>query len=211
MLQRLLRFPSKIAFLVSSQRKVDQRTREFILPRTRRAELAEAAHLLAEQGLTCGALSELSVRLPGDRMAISAQNLWFAAAREEDFTISSLTHAHLILFNPRPAANNAWHRLVYQATQAEAVLLCHPRKILAYSFTPISLDTSLLPAASRELATIRWAAPEDEAIAAAAALGRVTLVRGIGLLVWAESLNAAAALAETAEILLHIHTNLGRS
>jgi ribulose-5-phosphate 4-epimerase/fuculose-1-phosphate aldolase len=208
-LQQLMRFPTKIAYLVSSQGKVDQRSREYILPRSRRIELAEAACQIANRGLALCMLSELSMGMRGERFSINAENLWFPAAHEEDFTIASLNHDHLILSKPQPAAHTLWHRRIYQSTQAGAVLLCQPRSALQCSFAPVSLDANLLPDASRAVKNIVWASPEVDEIVHAAGSSQVILVKGIGLLVWADTIQEAAALAETTEVFLWAHCTVG--
>lgn len=198
--ERMMKFSSKVAMLVSSQNKVDTRTRDAILPRLVRKSLVEAAQLAADRRLAVGTLAEISLRLPGEKIAINRAETWFARAADEDFTVASLTHARALIASQIPAPHLAWHLLIYNATPAEALFLCQPVAVLRVAEKQVALDPNLLLDAAQVVGDVGYVLPQETDIQLAAGAHRAVMIRGIGLLVWGEDPLQVISLAETIDL-----------
>lgn len=198
-LERMMKFSTRIAMLVSSQNKVNTRTREAILPRAVRKTLVEAAQLAAERGLAFGVLAELSLRLPGQKLAINQAGTWFAHASDDDFTIASLAHGRPIIAGQEPAWHVGWHRLIYNITEAQVILICQPVACVRIAGLKLKLDAQILPDAARAIGKVGYAQPEETDIQSAVTTSRALLITGVGLLVWGDDLNQVIGSAETVD------------
>jgi len=196
--QKMIKSSSRVADLVSSPERVDQKTRNVLLPTAARAALVEAAHLAAERRLAAGTLAELSQRLAGDRFAITAREVWFPGLTEDDFNVISVSSGRVLLENPLAARHAEWHREVYRLTGAGAVLLCQPLAAFKAAARPVTLNPDLAPV----MAGLRWCEPDEAAIAAAVPFSSALLLTGCGLLVWGANFREAAGLAESIEFCL---------
>lgn len=204
MFNRLVKFTSDIALLVSSQRRVDDKTREVLLPRALRKTLMEAGRLAAERQLTAGLLSEISVRLPGDKLAVNKYGAWFPHLSEDDFVIAALTHERALIKGAPPSQHLNWHRWAYTSTPALAALLCQPVS------TIIAAQNGCLPTAqalvdvSEVVSDIAFVPPAEEAIRPALISHPVLFIQGHGLFIWGKDIFQILALAETIELLSNI-------
>jgi ribulose-5-phosphate 4-epimerase/fuculose-1-phosphate aldolase len=196
--QKMIKSSSRVADLVSSPERVDQKTRNVLLPTAARAALVEAAHLAAERRLAAGTLAELSQRLAGDRFAITAREVWFPGLTEDDFNVISVSSGRVLLENPPAARHAEWHRAVYRLTGAGAVLLCQPLAAFKAAARPVTLNPDLAPV----MAGLRWCEPDEAAIAAGVPFSSALLLTGCGLLVWGANFREAAGLAESIEFCL---------
>lgn len=194
-----MKFSTKVAMLVSSQHKVDAKTRDVFLPRALRKTLAETARLAADRRLAFGTLAEISLRLPGDKMAINRAGTWFASTNEEDFIAVSFTHDRAMITSQPPAAHAQWHRLIYTSTPAEAVFLCQPEGVLQIAEMQLTLNPDLLPDAAKIAGDLPYTLPADVTLQSIACDYRVILIKGIGLLMWGEGVIQTVSLAETIE------------
>lgn len=200
--QKMIKSSSRVADLVSSPERVDQKTRNVLLPTAARAALVEAAHLAAERRLAAGTLAELSQRLAGDRFAITAREVWFPGLTEDDFNVISVSSGRVLLENPPAARHAEWHRAVYRLTGAGAVLLCQPLAAFKAAARPVTLNPDLAPDLAPVMAGLRWCEPDEAAIAAAVPFSSALLLTGCGLLVWGANFREAAELAESIEFCL---------
>jgi ribulose-5-phosphate 4-epimerase/fuculose-1-phosphate aldolase len=200
MFNRLVKFSTDIAMLVSSQRRVDNKTREVLLPRAVRQTLTEAGRLAAARQLTTGVLSEISMRLPGDKLAINVNGAWFPHLSEDDFVVAALAHERTIIKSLPPSQHVNWHRWAYTSTPALAALLCQP------AATVLAALKGCLPAAGMlaempELASdVPLVAPTDEEIQKSLVSHPVLFIQGYGLFIWGQDLFQILALAETIDL-----------
>lgn len=198
-LERMMKFSTRVAMLVSSQSKVDTKTRDVILPRAVRKSLVEAAQLAANRRLAVGTLAEISLRLPAGKMAINRSETWFANAADEDFTAVSLTREKAFITSQTPAQHASWHRVVYASTPAQAVFLCQPAAALRAAERQLALQPLLFQDAARLVGEVAYALPQEADIRAAVGDHRAVLIRGIGLLVWGETPVQVLSQAEIIE------------
>jgi ribulose-5-phosphate 4-epimerase/fuculose-1-phosphate aldolase len=201
---RLVKFTTDIALLVSSQRRVDDKTREVLLPRALRKTLTEAGRLAAERQLTVGQLSEISMRLPGDKLAINKDGAWFPHLSEDDFVVAALAHERTLIKASLPSQHVNWHRWAYTFTPAQAALLCQPVSAV------LAAEQGCLPAA-RIFADVPQLAsdviivtPTEEDIQKSLMSHPVLLIQGYGLFIWGQDLFQVVALAETIDLLCKI-------
>ncbi len=204
MLLRIMKFSSNIVKLLSSQNKVDIKTREALLPLATRKMLVEAAHLASERHLAIGPLAEISLRLPGRKMAINVNDAWFAHIENEDFTIASLQHDRRLIEKEPPSKHTPWHRLIYNNTPADAIILCQPTAALVMARLKHRLHLEFLLDAVQIVGNVGCVEPFESDIKKELMTNRAVLIQGIGMVVWGENLFQVVALAETIEHWCHI-------
>lgn len=106
--------------------------------RAARAQIVDAAHRLAAQGLSPGSSSNLSARV-GDQVAITATGAHMATLTSEQVSIVSL-HGELIDGDLAPTSELELHLGVYRAAPAGAVVHTH-----SAAATTLSLVIDELP------------------------------------------------------------------
>ena len=190
-LKRLARVSTDIVMLVNGQRRVSDKTRRALVPSKLRTELVDAAKRAAERGLVVANLSEISARVGGGRLVINRQGAWLADLSAGDLAVLPARSDRSIL-GLAPSRHAAWHRLIYESTEAAAVLLCQPASALLAAGLNRSPDPADL------VGDLMVVEPQDRTIKAALEGRSALLIRGHGLLVWGPSPMAAVGLAETA-------------
>jgi methylthioribulose-1-phosphate dehydratase len=212
---RLVKFTSDIAMLVSAQRRVDDKTREVLLPRALRKTLMEAGRLAAERQLTVGLLSEISMRLPGDKLAVNKNGAWFPHLSEDDFIIAALAHERALIKSAPPSQHLNWHRWTYTSTPALAALLCQPVSTIIAAQNGCLPTTQALADVSDIASDIVFVPPTEEAIRPALISHPVLFIQGYGLFIWGKDIFQILALAETIEVLskisLHVQDKVRRN
>lgn len=186
-----------IVHLVNAPRSSEARLREAVAPRAVQSALCEGAHLAVERGLAAGTLAEISLRLRGGKLLINSAGAWLARLAGSDLAVVSIQQEWTAA-DTAPARHVAWHRAIYAATDAAAVVLCQPAAAMVIANTRTQLDPACLRDAPTATDGLIWAAPETEAIRLMAARNRVLLIPGYGMLAWGESVTDALARAETA-------------
>ncbi len=200
MLKRLAKYSTDIAMLVSSQGRVDTKTREVLIPREVRKTLVEAGRLAAERQLTAGTLPEISMRLPGDKLAINIDGAWFPHLSEDDFAVAALAHERTLIKSMPPSQHVNWHRWAYTSTPAQAALLCQPVSAVLAAGKGFLPATRMLTDALEIATDVTFVTPTEEEIRKSLATHSALLIRGHGLFVWGKDLFQVLAIAETVDL-----------
>lgn len=154
-----------------------------------RAGMIEAAAQAAQLGLVAGQLSEASLRLAGDKFLVTAAGSWFYELQDADLLLASDAPDKGFAEEALPAQ---WplHLAGYrQAPQAGAALLGHPAAALALMAQGRLPDPGLLSGAEALGQVVLCA--EAEQVNQALGAARVLFVKGVGILVFAETLPQA--------------------
>lgn len=196
-LKRLARVSTDIVMLVNGQRRVSDKTRQALVPSNLRTQLVEAAQRATERGLVVANLSEISARLASGRLVINRQAAWLADLSASDFAVLAAGSDRPML-DLAPSRHVAWHRLIYDVTEAAAALFCQPNAALLAATLNRPPSPDVLPDAAEIVGDLVVVEAEEPELKAALEGRRALLVRGYGLLVWGPSPTDVVGLAETA-------------
>ena len=198
MLNYLAKISMQAVSLVNSQQKVEVKTRDILVPRLLRKSLIEIAHQASNGGLSVGLLGEISARLSSARFVINAYDTVFASMKEENLLIidlqGSCTGEKL-----QPACHMAWHKMIYSHTQANYVLYCQPRFAMHFANKMELPQARFMLDASDRIGGITCTTAEDSSIYDAIVQHHAVLIKGYGLLVWAEEIEHLLSRAEIVE------------
>lgn len=182
-----------------------RRVRETVVPRRTRELFVSQVRLAAERGLTAGTLAEASLRLDEHRLLITAPGSWAASFGEDDLRIGAL-HEHKSLAQEEMPPHANWHRAIYLATDAMAVLLSQPPAALAAAACRSLPAPELLEDAARDLGPLALleitnptvSSPDDDGLDFSPLVEgrRALLLPGYGVLSWGDDLPQAIARAE---------------
>lgn len=149
------------------------------------ADAAQAAHL----GLTAGQLSEASLRLAGDKFLVTAAGSWLYQLQDADLLLAS--EADKGFAEDGLPVHWPLHVAGYRkAPQAGAALLGQPAAALALMGQGKLPDPGVL-ASAEALGKFVICAAEAEQVHQALGDARVIFVKGVGVLVFAETLQQA--------------------
>lgn len=175
---------------VAKPRALTSEVRDLFAADAVRAEMIETAAHAAQLGLLAGQLSEASLRLAGDKFLVTAASSWLYQLQDADLLLASDAPEKGFAEEAMPAH---WplHLAGYrQASQAGAALLGHPAAALALMAAGKLPDLGLL-AGAEALGKLVMCAAEAEQVSQAFSAARVIFVKGVGVLVFAETLQQA--------------------
>ncbi len=198
MLNYLTKISMQAVSLVNSQQKVEVKTRDILVPRLLRKSLIEIAHQTSNGGLSVGLLGEISARLSSARFVINAYDTVFGSMKEEDFLIIDLQDS-CTAEKLQPACHMPWHKMIYSHTPAKYVLYCQPRYAMHCANKMELPQPRFMLDASERVGGITCTTGEDSSICAAIIQHHVVLIKGYGLLVWAEEIDHLLSRAEIVE------------
>ncbi|NPV87748.1 MAG: class II aldolase/adducin family protein [Anaerolineae bacterium] len=194
MFDRLSKASRDVVNLVSTQSRVDAKTRDILIPRPTRKILVETARLVFEENLSAGFLSELSMRLSGGKMAINALNTSFATLSEGDFAILNLNNGKTVT-SVIPSRRVGWHCLAYNLTNANFAILCQPVASMIMAHKMALPDFALFEDAEEAIDRITCSTPDDDTLRKLIPENHAILIRGCGLFVWGETPQSTLARA----------------
>ncbi|MBX3047522.1 MAG: class II aldolase/adducin family protein [Anaerolineales bacterium] len=174
---------------VAKPRAIGSDVRDLFATEAVRAGMIETAAQAAQLGLVAGQLSEASLRLAGDKFLVTVAGSWLYQLRDADLLLASDAPEKGFAEEALPAH---WHLHLAgyrQAPQAGAALLGHPAAALALMAQGNLPDLGLLSGADA-LGTLVICA-EVEQVKHALSTARVLFVKGVGILVFAETLQQA--------------------
>ncbi|MCL4257412.1 MAG: class II aldolase/adducin family protein [Anaerolineales bacterium] len=175
---------------VAKPRAIGSDVRDLFATEAVRAGLIETAAQAAQLGLAAGQLSEASLRLAGDKFLVTAAGSWLYQLQDADLLLASDAPDKGFAEDALPAQ---WHLHLAgyrQAPQAGAALLGHPAAALALMAQGRLPDPGQLSGAEA-LGTLVMCAAEAEQVKQALSAARVLFVKGVGILVFAETLQQA--------------------
>jgi ribulose-5-phosphate 4-epimerase/fuculose-1-phosphate aldolase len=193
--KRLARLSSDIVALVNGQRRVDDKTRQALVPAAVRKSLLEAAHRAGDRDLVVALLSEISLRLPSGRIVANGDGTWLADLSEKDLAVVAAGGTRSML-GAAPCRHMAWHQWVYEGTGAAATLLCQPAAAIRLAQLGHSPRPDALPDAADLVGEVPIVEAEEGQIKSALANSGALLIRRYGLLVWGDSAMNAVGIAE---------------
>jgi len=174
---------------VAAPRALGSDVRDLFAADAVRATMIEAAAQAAQLGLVAGQLSEASLRLAGDKFLVTAAGSWLYQLQDDDLLLAS--EADKGFAGQALPAHWPLHLAGYrQMPQAGAALLGHPAAALALMAQGRLPDPGLL-AGAEALGKIVICAGEPEQVQQALGESRVIFVKGVGVLVFAATLQQA--------------------
>lgn len=174
---------------VAKPRALTSEVRDLFAADAVRAEMIETAALAAELGLVAGQLSEASLRLAGDKFLVTAASSWLHQLHDDDLLLAS--DADKGFAEEGLPAHWPLHLAGYRLMpQAGAALLGHPAAALALMAAGKLPDPGVL-AGAEALGNFVICAAEAEQVSQAFGAARVIFVKGVGVLVFAETLQQA--------------------
>lgn len=182
----------------ASNAAVGRQVRETIIPRRMREAFIAHARLVVDHGLTAGTLTEMSQRLDEALFIITAPGSWAATFGEDDLRIGAI-HEQKSLAQEEMPRHAQWHRLIYGAGVADAVLLSQPPAALTAAALRLVPAPELLVDAAADIGSLAVFEIVDPAILPSddELVGRhALLLPGYGLLSWGDDLSQAIARAE---------------
>ncbi|MCE1253582.1 MAG: class II aldolase/adducin family protein [Anaerolineae bacterium] len=198
MLNYLAKISNQAVSLVNSQQKVEVKTRDILVPRLLRKSLIEIAHQASNGGLSVGLLEEISARITDERFVINALNTSFKFLDDDDFIIADVQGLN-VNEELQPARHMLWHRFVYKNTPAKYVLYCQPRYATGFANQMLLPQAQFLADAADSVGGITCVLPEDNLVRDSIIHHHAVLIKGHGLLVWAEDVKQILARAEVVE------------
>lgn len=175
---------------VAKPRALTSEVRDLFAADAVRAEMIATAAHAAQLGLVAGQLSEASLRLAGDKFLVTAASSWLYQLHDDDLLLASDAPEKGFAEDALPAH---WplHLAGYRQTpQAGAALLGHPAAALALMAAG-KLPAPGLLAGAEALGNFVMCAAEAEQVSQALGPARVIFVKGVGVLVFAETLQQA--------------------
>lgn len=206
MLKAYQRLTLRLVERVNRHRRLPVRTREALAPPKVSAALLDSFRQASERGFTAGPLGEASVRLQGGKLLITPKHAWPASLSAGELQIASIK-GEWASDNDLLPAHLAWHRAIYRASNAQAVLLSQPASALVLAQRGEHLDPIVFPEAEGACGGIAYLDDETEAIAEASARSGVIMLGSLGILAFGA--RPAEALARTAIITRWSEIQLG--
>ncbi len=174
---------------VAAPRALGSDVRDLFAADAVRAAMIEAAAQAAQLGLVAGQLSEASLRLAGDKFLVTAAGSWLYQLQDGDLLLAS--EADKGFAEQALPAHWPLHLAGYRrAPQAGAALLGHPAAALALMAQGKLPDLGVLASAEAP-GKIVICAGEPEQVQQALGESRVLFVKGVGVLVFAATLQQA--------------------
>ena len=194
MLEAYQRITNNLVRRVNEQRGIRGSVREAMAPRKLRQQFVADCRAAAQQEVVTGMLAEASVRLIADKFLITERHCWWPQLEEENLVIAAQNREWFVGKQALPERVD-WHRLVYAATEARAVLLCQPVAVLRLAALGWLPDGKVWLDVETAVSAPILTTPDNVTVALVD--HDVVLVAGVGLLTTAASLNQAIARAET--------------
>jgi ribulose-5-phosphate 4-epimerase/fuculose-1-phosphate aldolase len=219
MFKRYQRATLDVVGMVNANRSVQTRLSQSIA-RIQREHLLAVARASLDLGMVAGRLGEISLLVTGGKLLLTMRGVWFGA----------LTDRQLVVCGQEPNAaldtldlptHVEWHRTIYAATDAKAVLLMQPAGLLALGTGATRHAVSVQDdgahvgtrySASATLSSANFQLAWDDAggiafvegdsadaIALAATAYGVVVMRGVGALAHGADGNEALAKLHSAE------------
>jgi ribulose-5-phosphate 4-epimerase/fuculose-1-phosphate aldolase len=197
MLKQFQRATWKVVDLVNSPRKTQKITRSAVASRVIFNQFLGAARIADGKNYFAGSLGEMSMRASGGKILINSKNIPFSMLDEETLLLAGSKQGQpdeeLELPN-----HIDWHRLVYQYSEAAAVMLCQPRYLMYLANRLESPSKGILKDADALIAQLAIT-PETKITEESIRTGSdILLIPFIGVLLWGQTL---AQLIDRLEIL----------
>ncbi len=130
-------------------------------------------------------------------MVINGEGTWLADLSDKDLAVVTGEGSRSML-DLGPSRHTAWHRWIYEGTQAVATLLCQPAAAIRLAQAGASPRATALPDAASLMGKIAVIEADAVQIKGALAGRHALLIREHGLLVWGKSPMSVVKMAETA-------------
>lgn len=194
MLEAYQRMTNNLVRRVNERRGIGGSVREAMAPRKLRQQFVADCRAAAQQGVVAGMLAEASVRLIADKFLLTERHCWWPQLGEENLVIAAQNPDWFVGKHLLPE-RVGWHRQVYGATAAGAVLLCQPGAVLRLAAAGRLPDREVWVGVETAVSAPILTTPDT--VTTVLADYEVVLVAGVGLIVTAASLRQAIARAET--------------
>lgn len=163
-------------------------------------ETFKTAHRL---GLTAGTMSELSMRIGGNKLLITPSMAWPESLGIADLVIAAIEN-DWVDAQTEPPEFLGWHQAIYASSDSQAILFSQPAACVALGGLQRELDLNQRPVFAAHSGGIAWAEPETGAIVDALKDHAVVLLHDQGMIARGGSLDEAVARSDTAERLCAI-------
>ena len=195
MFENYSRITNSLVDLVNSQRGLNRRTRNALVPGELRKAFKDGAKLAVELGLVIDTLSEMSARLSGGKMMATTAEAIFTRLEEEYVGIFSMT-TNVALEQKDPPCHFAWHQRLYANEDIQAVFYCQSPAIISVVNANTLPDARILSDAKELIREAVFVEPDVEAIGNAFDKASMLLIPQHGLLTWGEDVYQAIVKAE---------------
>jgi ribulose-5-phosphate 4-epimerase/fuculose-1-phosphate aldolase len=195
MLDAYQKMTNKLVRRVNDQRGMGSHVREAMVSRKVAQMFLEHLRLAAERGLSVGKLSEASLRLSGDKFLITAVSCYFPISTEKELKIGAISADWTIDLEEMPR-HAAWHREIYGATDAKAILLSQPTAAMALAAKGELPAAGLLVDGETAVNGLIHTPPDAAQISTAAKSNHALLIAGYGLITLGDDLGQAISRAE---------------
>jgi ribulose-5-phosphate 4-epimerase/fuculose-1-phosphate aldolase len=219
MFKRYQRATLDVVGMVNANRSVQTRLSQSIA-RIQRENLLAVARASLDLGMAAGRLGEISLLVTGGKLLLTMRGVWFGALTDRQLVVCGL-EPNSALDTPDLPTHVEWHRTIYAATDAKAVLLMQPAGLLALGTGATRHAVSVQDdgahvgtrySASATLSSANFQLAWDDAggiafvegdsadaIALAATAYGVVVMRGVGALAHGADGNEALAKLHSAE------------
>lgn len=209
MLKKYQQTTNSVVRFVNSFTVVNQKTLDAFAPRKMRTTLFELANYCAKTGLVVGPLGQISRRLSGGKMLITASGVSFSRIRDEDLIVAPYTGEWTTAAEDADQNLN-WHKAIYKNEEAQAVLFCQPAAALAKSMNPAELNPDWMVDAPGVVGKIGFTGESQTDPISLSASHQVILIKGKGILSWGSNLEEAIDRAEVTERWCQVALNMSQ-
>jgi hypothetical protein len=141
MLDGYKRITNAIVKKVNDTVRPPRKTLEIFAPKETREEFLNQVHFGLDRELLLCSASEVSVRIQRDYFMTFKSGSLLMKLNLGDLDIHPITNVTSEK-KLNELKHHEWHRTLYQKTNAQAVLLCHPKNIIKYMLGLNQVETS---------------------------------------------------------------------
>ena len=205
MLKDFQQLTIKIVNFINSPQKTQRIIRDTTVPRMVLNDFVEAIRSFDNKGFFLGSCSEISLRIKGGKLLITAPDRPMSRVTEETLLAATI--------NPDITGSNSnfprhidWHRSIYMKNEANAIMLCQPVFSCIVSGKMQIPDKTILVEGAEIIDSIKYAEISDMQFDNEINLGNegIFLIRSIGELAWGKNLDEVFSRVELVERICEI-------
>lgn len=198
MFKQFQRLMLRVVDLVNSPRKTQRIMRDAVVSRVILRDFYEAQKWMDSKGFFAGGLSEASLRVSGGKFLITPVDVPIGLLKENEMLTATITgkenEAH-----PDLPRHIDWHRMIYQHTCANAVILCQPVYACLMTQKEELQDCGILSDLDAVLGKIQIVENDNMNLGEDSPDDSLLLVKGIGIVGWGQSLCSLLSRVEVLE------------
>jgi ribulose-5-phosphate 4-epimerase/fuculose-1-phosphate aldolase len=179
---KIFKISKAVADLVNPLNKANSTVRDILIPPKLTKEVIRESAIIQSDGLSCGNMGEISVRLPGtmEKCIINARHSNLSELTEKDLCLVDI-HTGKVFGSIEPARHIEWHRTLYMKTDMDCAILFQPPSALIFADRGIPIDNSFWPEAHDIFKKFVCVTEDTEEISFNLQTAQYLLIKGVGL------------------------------